>query len=298
MQPMKAGMRRHVAALLGASLLWGCAWIPLKALGAAGIGSLSLVLGAFGLLALLFLPVLLRYRDSGPVLIRVALLGGGANLAFTAAMVYGSVVHGMVLFYLLPLWGVLGGRFILGEAVDGMRWAGVAMALLGAWLVLGGPSLLVTPPAWPEWLALLAGMLYALNNLVFRAEQAMPLGPKLAALFLGCALLALVALSFGFEAWPVDLSPWAWAGLAAYALGWLLLANIGTQWGVTHLEAGRASVLLIMELVAGLFSATLIGGETMSLSAWCGAGMIGLAALIEALRGDGRPEPGLVKVKA
>lgn len=279
-------MNRHVAALLGASLLWGCAWLPLKALGAAGIESLPLAFGAFGLLALLFLPGLFRQRGNLVALLLVALLGGGANLAFTTAMVYGDVVHGMVLFYLLPLWGVLGGRFILGERVDALRWMGVALALAGAWLVLGGAALLEAPPSWFELCALLAGLLYALNNLVFRAVQALGLAQKLAAMFLGCALLALLPLLLGLQPWPQGVTAWAWGGLTLYALGWLLLANLGAQWGITHLEAGRASVLLILELVAGVVSATWIGGETMSASAWLGAGLIVISALIEALRGE------------
>jgi len=282
-------MNRHVVSLMAASLLWGCAWMPLKALGEAGIDGLILAFGAFGLLTvatLLFTP---RSETDGPgggALVLIALLGGGANLAFTLAMVYGEVVRAMVLFYLLPLWGVLGGRLVLGERVDALRWFGVALALSGAWLVLGGVGILTAVPTGFELFGLLAGFLYAMNNLVFRAVQHLPLSSKLSAMFLGCAGLAGTALLVTGAPWPASATAPAWGGVALYAFLWLLPANLGAQYGVTHLEAGRASVILILELVAAVVSATLIGDERMSPLEWTGAGLILAAALIEALRGS------------
>ena len=293
-------MNRYVAALFGASLLWGCAWMPLKALGDAGLDGLTLAFGAFGLLALVttafaFVQRSIPRGNSGS-LILIALLGGGANLAFTIAMLYGEVVRAMVLFYLLPLWGVLGGRFILGERVDRLRWLGVLFALLGAWLVLGGVNLLESMPSWYELSGLLAGFLYAMNNLVFRGAQGLPLSSKLSAMFIGCASLALFAMLLTDTGLPQGISTVAWGGLALYAFVWLLIANIGAQWGVVHLEAGRASVILIVELVAAVISATLIGKEQMAPLEWGGAVLILTAALIEALRGETSvPQPVVLK---
>jgi drug/metabolite transporter (DMT)-like permease len=281
-------VNRHVASLVGASLLWGCAWLPLKALETAGVDALSLALVAFSLLALVTAGFCWRQSGrlpGGGILLLIALLGGGANLAFTLAMVYGEVVRAMVLFYLLPLWGVLGGWLVLGERVDRMRWLGVALALVGAWLVLGGVDVLHSMPSGFELFGLLAGLLYALNNLVFRGVQRVPLSAKLSAMFLGCAGLALAALLTSDTSWPSAVTPLAWGAVLIYALLWLLPANLGAQFGVTHLEAGRASVILILELVAAVVTATLIGGETMTPVEWLGALLILAAALMEALRG-------------
>ncbi len=281
-------MNRYVVSLMAASLLWGCAWIPLKALGQAGFDGLFLACTTFTLLSLATLPFALRRmgdrKDAGPLLL-IALLGGGANLAFTLAMIYGEVVRAMALFYLLPLWGVLGGRLVLGERIDGLRWLGVALALTGAWLVLGGVDILHTLPRGFELFGLLAGFLLAMNNLVFRGVQGLALSAKLSAMFLGCAGLAGVALLVTGATWPVSATPPAWGGVALYAFAWLLPANLGAQYGVTHLQAGRASVILILELVAAVVSATFIGDERMALLEWAGALLILVAALIEALRG-------------
>lgn len=83
-------------------------------------------------------------------------MGGAANICFNLAMIYGEVVRVMVLFYLLPVWGVLGGKFILGEQTNIWRWIGVALAIVGAFILLGGADILATPPNWLDLLALLA----------------------------------------------------------------------------------------------------------------------------------------------
>lgn len=283
---------RPVVVLLGASVLWGASWLPLKAINGAGIDGVALTLGAYGLLALLLTPWLVasagrwRHRDGPRHLLLIAVLGGGANLAFTTALVYGEVVRVMVLFYLLPVWGVLGGKLFLGERVDRWRWLGVVLAVGGALLVLGAWDLLAAPPSWLDLLALLSGLLFALNNLVFRAAQEVPVRAKLGAMFWGCALLAAGLLVAGVAPLPTDVAAPAWGGLALYALVWLLAANVGSQWGVTHLEAGRASIIIIMELVTAVATATWIGGETMDALELFGGALILVAATIEALRAD------------
>jgi drug/metabolite transporter (DMT)-like permease len=265
--------------------------MPLKGINALGIEGVTLTFTTYLLLAILFTPAIVRARAAfnrnnlRPLLL-IAVLGGGANLAFTVALIYGEVIRVMVLFYLLPVWGVLGGKFFLKERVDGARWLGVGLAIAGAFLILGGFDVLGGPPSWIDFLALSAGMLLAMNNLVFRAAQKEPFITKLAAMFYGCVVLSGILLVSGVEAWPANIEATSWAGVALYAVAWLLLANLGAQYGVTHLEAGRASIIIIMELVVAVVSATLIGNETMSGWEMVGGGLILTAALIEALRDE------------
>ncbi len=104
-------MRSHlpVIVLFSASILWGLSWWPLKQIHALGIEGIALIFGAYGVLALVYLPLTLRgfSRRYATGLGAIALLGGGANLCFTYALINGDVVRVMVLFYLLPVWGVL-----------------------------------------------------------------------------------------------------------------------------------------------------------------------------------------------
>ncbi|MFT7879021.1 MAG: DMT family transporter [Sulfurimonas sp.] len=280
--------RLPVIVLLSASILWGLSWLPLKTINGMGIDGITLILGAYGILALTLTPFLLRqasiWHQHKKAMGFIFLLGGGANLAFTYALINGEVIRVMVLFYLLPVWGVLGGKIFLKEKIDRWRWLGVGFAISGAFLILGGFDALNGAPSWIDLIALLSGLFFAMNNLVFRAAQAVPVVSKITVMFYGCFILAAMLIAGNVESMPEYLSTDAWIALGLYALVWLLAANIGSQWGVTHMEAGRSSIIIIMELITAVISATIIAGEMMRPVEMLGGALILGAAFIEALR--------------
>lgn len=277
-----------LAVLAASSCTWGLAWIPIKSLGASGISGLALVLVASCAAGVVLLPTLIgehaAWRTDLGGLGLIALLGGYSNLSFAVATLHGDIVRVMVLFYLLPAWGVLGGWLWLGERLDAARLAGVGMALAGAWLMLGGPRVRWTGGlTWPDLMAISCGIAFAGNNLLFRAKQAIPVGSKTVAMLLGAAVMAAALLVADVRPWPAA-SSGAWLGAAGYGLGWLLVATLATQYGVTHLEAGRASIIILLELVVAVASAVAIGGESMTGQEIGGGTLILLAALVEARR--------------
>jgi drug/metabolite transporter (DMT)-like permease len=277
-----------VLALAGASLLWGLSWIPLKYFGGFGLQGVTVTLVAHGSVGAVALGWLLlrpaRWRRSWTGLLALAACGGIANLAFASAIVGGDVVRVMVLFYLLPAWGVLGGWLILGERVDLLRKLSVLGALGGAVLILGGPQVLTKPPSASDALAVLSGFALALNNVLFRKLASLPVPDKIAAMFAGCLLLALLLTLLGVQPMPSAVPLTVWLQLAAFGLVGLSIATAGTQWGVAHMEAGRSSVLIIMELVAAVASAALINGTRLSWLEWLGGGLVVAASLLEARR--------------
>jgi drug/metabolite transporter (DMT)-like permease len=284
-----------VIVLLGASVLWGLSWLPMKAINNMGIGGIPFILISYGLLAATLTPMMLRqskeWKDHVKALILIAILGGGANLAFTYALINGEVIRVMVLFYLLPVWGVLGGRFLLKESVDRWRWLGVILAVMGAFIILGGFRIFETVPLWIDLIAILSGLLFALNNLLFRSVQSVPVVSKITAMFYGSFIFAIVLIIWGVESFPQESNINAWIALTLYALLWLLVANIGSQWGVTHMEAGRSSIIIIMELITAVISASIIAGERMSYIELLGGAMILVAAMIEAFRTKNDNQP-------
>lgn len=274
--------------LLGASVLWGLSWLPLKGINAMGIDGIVLIFIVYGILSVTFTPLLFKqfaeYKEHPKAMLLIALFGGGASLAFTYALINGEVIRVMVLFYLLPLWGVLGGKFFLHEQIDRWRYLGAALAILGAFVILGGFKVFDSPLEWIDLIALLSGLFFTMNNLVFRAAQEVKVGAKIGAMFYGTFTLAALLLLCGVESFPEFISTQAWSGLFLYALLWLLLANLGSQWSVTHMEAGRSSIIIIMELLTAVVSATLIAGEIMNAHEYLGGVLIVSAAFIEALR--------------
>jgi len=274
--------------LLAASSLWGLTWMPLKHFGEFGIEGPLVTLGAHGSVGLVALPFL-AWRRRGWLehwrgMLVLLVFGGLANLAFASAMVIGDVTRVMVLFYLLPAWGVLGGRLFLRERVDGLRAASLGFALLGAFFVLGGLDIRSSAPGLAEFAALLAGFSLAANNVLFRSMQSVNVPNKVAMNFVGCLVWASVLVATGVGSVPPAVPTEVWLELCAFGVFWILLATLGTLWAVHHMEAGRSSVLIIMELLTAVGTFAWATGKLPSASEWFGGALIIVSALCEARR--------------
>jgi drug/metabolite transporter (DMT)-like permease len=276
--------------LLGASVLWGLTWLPLKHFGAVGIEGPLVTLSAHGSVGLLAIPFLAaRWRTwwkSWPTLGLLGVFGGLANLAFATAIMNGDVSRVMALFYLLPAWGVVLARVLLDEPIDAKRLVSLGAALAGAFLVLGGPRILVAPPSWIDALALLSGFALAANNVLFRKAQELSVATKVAAVFVGSLAWGALTVAFGWGVHPVSAALPEWFAVVAFGLVWILLATAGTLFGVNHLAAGRSSVLILMELVTAVVSSSLLLRHVPDASACIGGALILVSALVEALRGE------------
>lgn len=283
---MPHSQRLPVLALVGSSIIWGCTWLPLKYFASAGLDGAALFFIAYGSVLVFALPLLLRqlaqWRTQWRVIVGIFFLGGYASIAFNMSVMYGDVVRMMSLFYMLPVWAVLGGLLFLGERLTSLRLLAVACALSGAWLILGGVNIFKQPPSWLDLLAISSGFAYAMNNIIFRATPDLPISPKIALMFFSCTVMSGFLLLMGVQHWPLVVSPTLLLLASGFGLCWLLLANVGTQWGVTHLEAGRAAVIIILELVAAVLTSMWFNHEVLTVTEWCGAALIMTAALLEA----------------
>lgn len=280
-------MSLPVLILFFASAGWGLTWLPIKYFAERGIDGPMLVFIAFSAALLLILPFFIRqysqWKKCIGFMLLIAIFGGFANLAFQTAISSGNVVRVMILFYLLPVWSVLGGRIFLKEKIDRIRIMTVALALSGAFLILGGVDIFDQLPGVIDLLAIGSGFALAMNNLVFRATQNIPMPSKVSAMYIGCVLMiGIYLLSTAQQSYDFTAND---AGLAAlYGILWLLLVTFGTQWGVTKIEAGRASIIIVTELVVAVISSTIILNQQLNLIEITGAIMVISAALLEGVR--------------
>ena len=280
-----------VAALLASGFFWGLTWLPLKHFAQHGLGGVALTLVAYGGVGLLGLPLIwlqrAAWRPQARLLLLICLLGGTANLCFVNALMHGEVVRAMLLFYLAPMWSVLGGRLFLGERITAGRVVTVALSLVGAALVLGSDADLTAALRPVDLPALAAGFFYAMQNVASRKADAVPAATKSVAVFFGGGVLAgALMLALGQSMPPV--APVLALQVAGFA-AWMAIAMWTTMYGVTHLEAGRSGVLLVAEIVVAAVSAMLIAGERLEGLQWLGAALILVAAVAEA-RGNGKPD--------
>lgn len=288
--PAQPSTRTASAVLLFSASLWGMSWWPLKGFIAAGLSGPLVSMLAYGLVGLASVWWLWRDRaewmGQWPLVLGLALVGGWANTSFVNALMLGDVVRVMFLFYLSPVWSVLGGWLFLKERIPLSRWAATVAAIIGLWMVLGAPG----PGDRAVWssfsvadaLALLAGLAFSANNIIARAADRVPLRTKAVSVFVGCGILSAMAAAIFDRGWP-DISGGVWLGLLAYGFIGLVLATVTWQYGVSHLEASRSGVILLAELVVAVLTAVWWGDESLNALAWAGGALIAAAALVEAL---------------
>lgn len=246
--------------LMGSASLWGLSWWPMQRLAQQGVSGLSLALLSYGLATLLSLPLMWRERRSwlgrpGQMLM-IALPGGWAAMSFMQAMSQGDVVREMLLFYLAPAWSVLGAVGLLKERLTAARLAALALGMSGAVLVIcaGGP-LGSAHLSGPDLFALSAGLAFAAGNLAVRAVPEIPMVSKSVLQTVGCTACAAMTLGLSAApmAWPVGSG---WVGVVLFTLIWIIGGTSTTVYGMSHLPASRAALIVLAELVSAVVSAS------------------------------------------
>ena len=272
-------------ALMGSGIVWGVIWWPLKYFGGFGLTGHAIGLTAYTMVAIATLPLVWRerhqWRPEFGLLVLIGLFFGFANMAFTSALMSGSVVRAMLLFYLLPAWGAIGGAIFLKERITPRRLIAVLLSLCGVIVIMGGIDIFLLPWSVADLAALSAGLFYTAAAIANRKARAIPLVSRTLVSFVGCSLVAVCGLALSVPVIP-ELSLQTWGLLALFAFIWLLGGTMLTTFGVTYIQASRAAVLQVVELLVAVLSAILLGGEVLSLTDCLGAVLIVTATLIEA----------------
>lgn len=278
-----------VFSLLLAATLWGVIWYPLRLLNEHGLNGLWSSLVSYGVALLAGVLYVARHelnwREDKARLALMALAAGWCNVAFVIAVIDGTVVRVLLLFYLSPVWAVLLGRWLLGERASRMALAVVGVALAGALVMLWDDALgLPWPRVAADWLALSSGFAFALSNVLVRRMRKVSLAAKTIASWLGVVLVALVWIWFKGHAFP-HTTPQTVLGAAALGLFGIVIMTVAVQYGVTHMPVHRSAVILLFELVAGTVSSQWLTQEVIGMREMVGGVLIIIAAYIAA-----RPE--------
>lgn len=269
-----------------AAFIWGVIWYPYRLLDQTQVsGSLATLLTyavALGCTLPFFYRQTLAHRHRWRGLLAVALASGWTNLAYVLAVLQGEIMRVMLLFYLAPLWTIVFARLILGERPHLMGYLVIGLSLAGAVTMLHtGDARLPLPADAAEWLALSAGVGFALANVLSRRIRDVPIGTRSVWVFGG--VLAIAALPVlreeGVAEMVAGLDVHAWGLVVAIGLA-LMLATLSVQYGLAHTPAMQAIVILLTELVAAGLSSWWLAGEVMSAREWLGGAMIVAASLL------------------
>ena len=287
---MRSPVSLPTLGLLAGATLWGLVWYPYRLLAEAGIDGLWATLLTYGLalvVGLAIFPrharVLLRPR---PLAVLMGLAIGWSNLAYVLGVLEGEVMRVLLLFYLAPLWTVPMARFLLDERLDRRGLGVMALAFVGAMTMLWHPELgFPWPASRAEWLGLVAGVLFALGNVLVRKLAELTDAAKSIVIWAGVTIAALVHLpaSKVSAASAGSLALDHGAMVAAIGLA-LLVMGLALQYGLSRLPANRAIVILLFELVVAAFAASWLAGESMRLQDWVGGAFIVAATVVSARR--------------
>lgn len=278
-------------ALVFNAFTWGVSWWPFRQLEAVGLHPLAATVLIY-LLAVVVItlarPAAWRELLTHPALWVLVLASGTTNAAFNWAVTIGDVVRVVLLFYLMPVWVVLLARMLLHEPLSRGALLRVALALAGALVILwprdgvGWP----VPRTLAEWLGVIGGFSFALNNVMLRREAARSEGARALAMFAGGALVSLVlALALGLRGLASGLPTlsWGWAA-GVMALGASFLAsNLALQYGAARLPANATAVIMLIEVLFASVSAVLLGAGAVDLRVLLGGAAIIAAAVSAAM---------------
>lgn len=285
-----------IAALLFNAFAWGVSWWPFRELGERGLHALwataiVYVIGVGVITAIQ--PRAWARLLRAPALWWLLLAAGLTNATFNWGIAIGDVVRVVLLFYLMPVWAVLLARWLLAEPLTAGSLARLALALVGAAVVLwpaAAPGAeqagyaLPLPASLAEWLGLAGGFAFALTNVLLRREAAEPEMARALAMFVGGALVAgVLAASLGAAGripWPGPPAPWL-AGVALLAL-WFLGSNLALQYGAARVPANVTAVVMVSEVLFAGASAVALGASAVTPALALGAVLIVTASLLAA----------------
>lgn len=269
-----------IPSLLFGAIMWGVIWYPYRLLQDAGAGGVATSF----LTSLIPLAMSLTFTWRHLLTARahliwlavMALAAGWANMAFVLAVIEGEVMRVVLLFYLAPVWTVFFARVLLGERLTRWGWAIMLFSFAGALVMLwpadGGLPL---PINRAEWIALSAGVSFALANVVTRKIDKADHWAKALAVWAGVCVVA--GLATGFVAHPFAFLATVNTPTVLILLGVGLCTGamtLAVQYGLSHTLANQAIIIFLFELVVAALSSWWWVNETLDLQEWMGAAMI------------------------
>ncbi|MGH6719920.1 MAG: DMT family transporter [Alphaproteobacteria bacterium] len=287
--PDRRSERWPALVVFGSAAFWGLYWLPQRELAEAGLAGGWATFAQFALAAVLIGPAIVwrivRRRPSGYGPPLACLCIGGGLALYANSLLFTTVAHALLLFYLAPVWGTLLDVVVARRGLSLPRVVAVVMSLGGLWVVVGLDAGVPWPTALGDWLGLAAGMALMYGQFRLRAR---PGGDDLGTLFamlVGGSVVAALFVAIGGDAsgprpGPGDIVaalPW----LVAVTVTFQVIGNVGLMWGAPRLDSGPYAILILSDVVVGVATAAAFAGEPFGWREAVGWVLIVGAGLVE-----------------
>lgn len=272
-----------VLGILFSSTMWGLIWYPMRILEQQGLpvvwSTLLMYLAAAIVASVMLFKQIKDFAGHWPLsLWALAVAAGVTNIAFLVALTQGEVMRVMLLFYLSPLWSVLLSRWWLGEKISRLSMLMIIVAMSGTMIMLWHPEIgMPWPNDMADWLALFAGFMFSVNNVLSRKLADVAMEVKTTIVYWGVVMVAGLVLVLQQSSVP-DISLNLW--IAVMVLGGLCFTamTVAVLYGLARMPVFRSAILMLSELVVAAISAWWLANEQMSQTEWLGGALIFIAA--------------------
>lgn len=275
-----------VVSVLFSAFFWGIVWYPLRYLELRGLSGPWQMLISYGaaylILLVIFRPCYQQAFSHWPRMLILALAAGWANIGFLLAILDGTVMRVMLLFYLSPAWTAVIGHFYLRERIRTITATMILVGMAGCLLMLWDPE---AAGGWhldaADWLALTAGFAFAVTNVMTRDLKKVNVVTKTFIAWTGVLMIAVMFIGVTGARLP---APDAMTLTAAVLLGvfGFMLATFAVVYGVSNMPVQASSVILLFEIVVGGVTAWWWAGEVLSFNGWLGGSLIIVSAILAA----------------
>ena len=274
-----------IIALLISATLWGAIWYPYRWLSEMGVSGLMSSFITYGVALILGLPFYFKHLRSVInakwLWLAIVISSGWTNTGYVLAVIDGEIMRVTLLFYLAPLWTILFSRLILGEKLNRLGYAVIGLSFTGALVMLWqADGRLPLPASTAEWIGLSAGMSFALTNVISKKSSNISIQAKSIGIWIGGVAVSLPLILWqghGFSVWA-SYTPLVWLVLLIVALS-MIAVTLCIQYGLMHVAANRAIVILLFELIIAAITAYWFADELLTAREWLGAAMIMVASL-------------------
>jgi drug/metabolite transporter (DMT)-like permease len=286
-------------AVIVSAVFWGSMWMPLHALGDAGLSGSWSAWSIYGVPAVILLPFVLRNGIGGLMaggwpLVWLGVSIGACNYLYAASVVYGDVARIVLLFYVNPVWSVLLERLILGTPLTRGRVGALALGIAGMWILNYDGQGLPLPRSVAEWAGLVAGFCWAAGLVAMRVTPQISMVDKAFAQYVAAFAVGGLVLSTGIFPGQADWSPVQWGPvvlwIAAITVIWVLPSLLLSFYGAARLSPTRASMLFMVEVVVGVVTAAIWTDYPFGWREGIGGLVILSAGVVEVLFGAAHPK--------
>ena len=275
-------------------LFWGTYWIPLRLIDKSNNGSVWPICISFLLLSIILIKPLLRslnivfIHKNYYFFIGCLFAAIGISL-YSESLLRGEIAKVVVLFYLCPIWGTIFSRIILHHPFTIKRICSIILGLIGLEIIIGVEEGIFFPSAIVEWIALLAGLTWAMSTTFFHlADTTHGVEKTSLTSFLIPFLFLLLCFipggrNIGLANNLLSIHPiYIW--MILFAVIWLLPSILLTYFSVEVLDPGRLNILLAFEVVVGFLSAALLTEEVISYREYLGAVFVITACFVDVVK--------------